>query len=211
MAASKQKKESCKLLILGDTQVGKTTLLKRLETGKFMENVKQTDFTGIPDYIERDFEVYDKTVNLQVWDTAGHERFNSVTTQYFRSVQGYILGYDITNAKTFDQGLMDWRKLLVEHSGADPKILLLGLKLDLSSERDVPKEKAEDYTRTTDVSLFYETSAKSGDNVEKAFEEFLRIIFAPETGDSQPQERERIPTVRVGQGGNKPEGSKCPC
>ena len=128
--ASQSKKESisCKLLILGDEKVGKTTLLKRLESGNFVDNLGRTDIdpstymlcsirqiairnvclirntcyfqysidvrqlffrsaAGIPDFFEREFEIDDKTIKLQVWDTAGHERFNSITTQYFRSVQ----------------------------------------------------------------------------------------------------------------------------
>lgn len=116
-------------------------------------------------------------VKAQIWDTAGQERFARVLLPtYFRKAKGVILVYDITNAKSFESLSERWMAQLHDHASSDDLAkLLVGNKSDLEASREVQPEKAEQFCQEYGMELL-ETSAKSGDNVLKAFEKLIGIV-----------------------------------
>lgn len=153
-----------KLLVLGDSSVGKSSLLLRFAENKFDPNFVLT--IGV-DFKTKVVESGGRRIKLQVWDTAGQERFRTITPAYFRSAMGVMLVYDITNAPTF-HNIRRWMQNVEEF--ADPNIvrLLVANKLDLQAQRQVSRSKGEDLAREYDIP-FIETSAKGNINVEDAF------------------------------------------
>lgn len=119
-----------KLLVLGDSAVGKSSLLMRFCESKFDSNFVIT--IGV-DFKNKVIQRWNKKVRLQVWDTAGQERFRTITPAYYRTAQGVILAYDITDEKTFDN-VKYWLKNLSEYNNDAAKILV-GNKIDLAGEK----------------------------------------------------------------------------
>ncbi|CDJ47945.1 Ethylene-responsive small GTP-binding protein, related [Eimeria brunetti] len=168
-----------KLLVLGDSSVGKSSLLLRFAENKFDPNFVLTIGLGVfvfalPDLelLRVDFktkvvECGGRRIKLQVWDTAGQERFRTITPAYFRSAMGVMLVYDITNLQTF-LNIRRWMQNVEEY--ADPSIVrvLVANKLDLQAQRQVSRSKGEDLAREYSIP-FIETSAKGNVNVEEAF------------------------------------------
>ncbi|XP_026190212.1 ras-like GTP-binding protein RYL1 [Cyclospora cayetanensis] len=153
-----------KLLVLGDSSVGKSSLLLRFAENKFDPNFVLT--IGV-DFKTKVVECGGRRIKLQVWDTAGQERFRTITPAYFRSAMGVMLVYDITNMQTF-HNIRRWMQNVEEF--ADPSIVrvLVANKLDLQQQRQVSRSKGEDLAREYAIP-FIETSAKSNINVEEAF------------------------------------------
>ena len=165
-----------KIVMLGDSGVGKTSLVARLTNPDRPLNHDISATMGI----EFDTQMLDTPqgkVKAQIWDTAGQERFARVLLPtYFRKAKGVILVYDITNAKSFESLSERWMAQLNDHSNADDLAkLLVGNKSDLESSREVSSEKAAAFCQEYNME-FLETSAKSGDNVLKAFEKLIGIV-----------------------------------
>ncbi|KAL8426856.1 hypothetical protein Efla_002464 [Eimeria flavescens] len=153
-----------KLLVLGDSSVGKSSLLLRFAENKFDPNFVLT--IGV-DFKTKVVESGGRRIKLQVWDTAGQERFRTITPAYFRSAMGVMLVYDMTNVQTFNN-IRRWMQDVEQF--ADPSIVrvLIANKLDLQAQRQVSRSKGEDLARAYDIP-FLETSAKANVNVEEAF------------------------------------------
>ncbi|CEP15562.1 hypothetical protein [Parasitella parasitica] len=113
--------------------------------------------------------VNDQPIKLQIWDTAGQESFRSITRSYYRGAAGALLVYDITRRDTFEH-LPVWLEDVRRHANPNTVIMLIGNKSDLEKNRQVSREEAEKFAEENDL-FFLETSAKSSDNVEKAFEQ----------------------------------------
>uniref|UniRef100_A0A8C7ATZ0 small monomeric GTPase n=1 Tax=Neovison vison TaxID=452646 RepID=A0A8C7ATZ0_NEOVI len=145
-----------KVMLLGDSGVGKTCLLIQFKDGAFLSGTFIAT-VGI------DFRVRWR----QIWDTAGQERFRSVTHAYYRDAQALLLLYDITNKSSFDN-IRAWLTEIHEYAQRDVVIMLLGNKADVSNERVIRSEDGETLAREYGVP-FMETSAKTGMNVELAF------------------------------------------
>jgi len=165
-----------KIVMLGDSGVGKTSLVARLTNPDRPLNHDISATMGI----EFDTQMLDTPqgkVKAQIWDTAGQERFARVLLPtYFRKAKGVILVYDITNAKSFESLSERWMAQLNDHSNADDLAkLLVGNKSDLDGSREVSQEKASAFCQEYGME-FLETSAKSGDNVLKAFEKLIGIV-----------------------------------
>mmetsp|Transcript_19748 Transcript_19748/g.55123 ORF Transcript_19748/g.55123 Transcript_19748/m.55123 type:complete len:243 (+) Transcript_19748:65-793(+) len=165
-----------KIVMLGDSGVGKTSLVARLTNPDRPLNHDISATMGI----EFDTQMLDTPqgkVKAQIWDTAGQERFARVLLPtYFRKAKGVILVYDITNAKSFESLSERWMAQLNDHSNADDLAkLLVGNKSDLESSREVTQEKAMAFCQEYGME-FLETSAKSGDNVLAAFEKLIGIV-----------------------------------
>ena len=165
-----------KIVMLGDSGVGKTSLVARLTNPDRPLNHDISATMGI----EFDTQMLDTPqgkVKAQIWDTAGQERFARVLLPtYFRKAKGVILVYDITNAKSFESLSERWMAQLNDHSNADDLAkLLVGNKSDLESSREVTSEKAQAFCQEYGME-FLETSAKSGDNVLQAFEKLIGIV-----------------------------------
>ncbi|XP_034243308.1 ras-related protein Rab-37 isoform X1 [Thrips palmi] len=168
----------CKVMLLGDSGVGKTCLLVRFQNGFFLSgNFIST--VGV-DFRNKLVTVDSVKVKLQIWDTAGQERFRSVTHAYYRDAHALLLLYDVTNKTSFDN-IRAWLGEIREYAQDDVVIMLLGNKADCS-ERVVRREDGERLAREYSVA-FMETSAKTGLNVEVAFMAVARELKSRKSGN----------------------------
>ena len=152
-----------KLLILGDSNVGKTNFIYRFIENKFSQNYMAT--TGI-DLKTSNIELNGKKIRVQLWDTAGQEKYRAITKNLFLKVQGFLTLYDITNEDSF-VNLKSWVKLIKEECGNHMPILIVGNKSDLYKVRAVEKDAAIAYAKEEKVE-YIESSSKSGDNINEA-------------------------------------------
>lgn len=167
-----------KVMLLGDSGVGKTCLLVRFRDGLFLSgNFIST--VGI-DFRNKVVNVDQTRVKLQIWDTAGQERFRSVTHAYYRDAHALLLLYDVTNKTSFDN-IRAWLGEIREYAQDDVVIMLLGNKADAGVERAVRREEGERLAREYNVA-FMETSAKSGQNVDLAFLAIARELKYRQSG-----------------------------
>lgn len=160
-----------KLLLIGDSGVGKTCVLFRFSEDAFNSTFIST--IGI-DFKIRTIDLDGKKIKLQIWDTAGQERFRTITTAYYRGAMGIMLVYDITNEKSFDN-IRNWIRNIEEHAAADVEKMVLGNKCDMNDKRQVSCDRGEGLAREYNVK-FMETSAKTSINVEEAFISLARDI-----------------------------------
>jgi len=160
-----------KLLLIGDSGVGKTCVLFRFSDDAF--NASFISTIGI-DFKIRTIELDDKKIKLQIWDTAGQERFRTITTAYYRGAMGILLVYDITSMKSFEN-IKIWIKNIEQHASEDVEKMILGNKCDMDDKRVVSKEQGEQLAKEYGV-RFMETSAKADINVEEAFMTIARAI-----------------------------------
>ncbi|GAB6025891.1 Ras-protein Rab-26 [Chamberlinius hualienensis] len=154
-----------KIMMVGDSGVGKTCFLVRFKDGTFLSgNFIST--VGI-DYRNKVVVVDETRVKLQIWDTAGQERFRSVTHAYYRDAHALLLLYDVCNKNSFDN-TRAWLGEINEYALEDVAIMLLGNKADMHQDRVIRTEDGERLAKEYNVA-FMETSAKTGMNVELAF------------------------------------------
>ncbi|CAF3242470.1 unnamed protein product [Rotaria sp. Silwood2] len=128
-----------KLLLIGDSGVGKTCVLLRFCDSAFSTTFIST--IGI-DFKIRTIELDGRKIKLQIWDTAGQERFKTITTAYYRGAMGIMLVYDITSEKSFDN-IKNWIRNIQEHASAEVERMLIGNKCDMQDKRQVTREKGE--------------------------------------------------------------------
>ncbi|MHA1713883.1 MAG: Rab family GTPase [Candidatus Ranarchaeia archaeon] len=157
-----------KVVIVGDGGIGKTALVLRYTKDTFSEDYKVTIGVQFATQIE---EIDGETVKLQIWDTAGEERFSFLMPIYYRGAQGAILVFDLTKKRTFDH-LERWLSLIRQVCGDIP-IILCGNKFDLP-ERRVTTEEAIEFAKRHNFAYF-ETSAKTGQNVKMAFNTLANV------------------------------------
>ncbi|ORX79867.1 small GTP-binding protein [Basidiobolus meristosporus CBS 931.73] len=153
-----------KLLLIGDSGVGKSCLLLRFADDTYTESYIST--IGV-DFKIRTIELEGKTIKLQIWDTAGQERFRTITSSYYRGAHGIIVVYDVTDQDTFTN-VKQWLQEIERYASEGVNKLLVGNKSDLSSKRAVEYTVAEEFAKETAIPLL-ETSAKDSTNVEQAF------------------------------------------
>lgn len=165
-----------KLLLIGDSGVGKSCLLLRF-----------ADDTYTPDYIStigvdfkiRTIELDGKTIKLQIWDTAGQERFRTITSSYYRGAHGIIIVYDVTDQESFNN-VKSWLQEIDRYATGGVMKLLVGNKADLSEKKVVEYTAAQEFAEALEIP-FLETSALSSTNVEQAFYTMTRQIKAQMT------------------------------
>ncbi|XP_004780402.1 ras-related protein Rab-13 isoform X2 [Mustela nigripes] len=191
-----------KLLLIGDSGVGKTCLIIRFAEDSFNNTYIST--IGI-DFKIRTVDVEGKKIKLQVWDTAGQERFKTITTAYYRGAMGIILVYDITDEKSFEN-IQNWMKSIKENASAGVERLLLGNKCDMEAKRKVQKERAVKLAREHGI-RFFETSAKSSTNVDEAFSSLARDILL-KSGGRRPGNSHKPPGTDL-RACDKKNTSKC--
>mmetsp|Transcript_17326 Transcript_17326/g.37541 ORF Transcript_17326/g.37541 Transcript_17326/m.37541 type:complete len:215 (+) Transcript_17326:270-914(+) len=153
-----------KLVLIGDSGVGKSCLLLRFADDAFTESYIST--IGV-DFRFRTVKMGKKTVKLQIWDTAGQERFRTITSAYYRGADGIIMVYDTTSSDSFDH-VNDWLKEVNRYASEGTCKLLVGNKSDRTADRAVTTEQAKEFADDLGVA-FLETSAKTAKNVEEAF------------------------------------------
>ncbi|WFD20072.1 ras GTPase [Malassezia caprae] len=153
-----------KLLLIGDSGVGKSCLLLRFADDTYTESYIST--IGV-DFKIRTIELEGKTVKLQIWDTAGQERFRTITSSYYRGAHGIIVVYDVTDEATF-ANVKQWLQEIERYACEGVNKLLVGNKADLTSSKVVDFESAKKFADELGIPVL-ETSAKDATNVEQAF------------------------------------------
>ena len=210
-----------KLLLIGNSSVGKSSLLFR-----FVENVWDDNFVptiGVDFVIQKilifnkfliqklkTLEVNGKKVKLQIWDTAGQERFKNITASYYRGGNGVLVVYDITDRDSFEN-LNSWLIEIEKNANKNVYKLLIGNKCDLEDKRKVTYQEGKDFA-TSNGMQFIETSAKADTKVKEAFELLTQeIIKASITKDKGMEKKDK--TVHLSSGGSdlntKPKGGCC--
>jgi len=153
-----------KLLLIGDSGVGKSCLLLRFADKTYTDSYIST--IGV-DFKIRTIELEGKTIKLQIWDTAGQERFRTITSSYYRGAHGIIVVYDVTDKESFDH-VKQWLNEIERYASVEVQKLLVGNKCDLVSKKDVQTETAQAFADKLEIP-FLETSAKAATRVEDAF------------------------------------------
>eukprot|EP01116_Phalansterium_solitarium_P001223 TRINITY_DN1099_c0_g1_i1.p2 TRINITY_DN1099_c0_g1~~TRINITY_DN1099_c0_g1_i1.p2 ORF type:complete len:197 (+),score=90.69 TRINITY_DN1099_c0_g1_i1:108-698(+) len=154
----------CKVTLVGEANVGKTSLLFQLVDGTF----GQTQTTTGLDYKEKSVVINDEPATLQVWDTAGQERFRTMTSTYYRGAHAVVIVYDVTERSTFND-LKGWLDQIRRYGVENVVKILIGNKSDLDGQRQVQTSEGQAFAAANGL-LFFETSAKSGANVAAAFD-----------------------------------------
>merc|ERR1711937_421070 len=168
-----------KLVLLGDSAVGKSSLVLRFVRGQFFEYQESTIGAA---FLTQTVALNDTTVKFEIWDTAGQERYHSLAPMYYRGAAAAIVVYDITNRDTF-QRAKQWVKELQRQGNPNIVIALAGNKSDLNSKRKVEPEEAESYASDNGI-FFMETSAKTATNVNELF-----VAIARKLPKNTPQPR----------------------
>ncbi|CAN6346550.1 unnamed protein product, partial [Urochloa humidicola] len=196
-----------KLLLIGDSGVGKSCLLLRFSDGSFTTSFITT--IGI-DFKIRTIELDGKRIKLQIWDTAGQERFRTITTAYYRGAMGILLVYDVTDESSFNN-IRNWIRNIEQHASDNVNKILVGNKADMDeSKRAVPTAKGQALADEYGIK-FFETSAKTNLNVEQVFFSIAHDIKQrlAET-DSKPEDK-AIKINKPDQGSEPPAGQKSAC
>ncbi|KAK4271651.1 hypothetical protein QN277_020312 [Acacia crassicarpa] len=187
-----------KVVLIGDSGVGKSNLLSRFTKNEFSHGSKST--IGV-EFATRSISVEDKVVKAQIWDTAGQERYRAITSAYYRGAVGALIVYDMTRRVTYES-VERWLKELRGHTDTNIVVMLVGNKSDLCHLRAVSVEEATEFAERENT-FFMETSAQEAINVENAFTEVLSQIYsvvskkALEIGDD-PSALPKGQTINVG-------------
>ncbi|CAL1595555.1 unnamed protein product [Knipowitschia caucasica] len=163
-----------KIILVGDSNVGKTCVVQSFKSGIFIE--KQQNTIGV-DFTVRTLDIDGKKVKLQVWDTAGQERFRTITQSYYRSAHGAMVTYDITRRSTFES-VCHWIREVEQYGAASVIVILIGNKSDLHTNRQVLFEDACTLAEKHGALAALETSAKAAQNIEAAFVLMARELMA---------------------------------
>eukprot|EP01113_Clastostelium_recurvatum_P016780 TRINITY_DN196_c0_g1_i1.p1 TRINITY_DN196_c0_g1~~TRINITY_DN196_c0_g1_i1.p1 ORF type:complete len:211 (-),score=56.06 TRINITY_DN196_c0_g1_i1:391-1023(-) len=190
-----------KLVLLGESAVGKSSLVLRFVKGQFLDYQESTIGAA---FLTQTVCLNDTTVKFEIWDTAGQERYHSLAPMYYRGAQAAIVVYDITNYDSFDRA-KKWVKELQRQGNPNIVIALAGNKLDLASKRKIEVEEAQAYAEENGI-LFMETSAKTAANVNELFVAIAKKL--PKTPAPARPGSTRVNLAPVEADPSKPSGSK---
>ena len=202
-----------KLVLLGESSVGKSSLVLRFVKGQFHEFQESTIGAA---FLTQTVQIDDTTVKFEIWDTAGQERYHSLAPMYYRGAQAAIVVYDITNKETF-QKAQTWIKELQRQASPNIVIALAGNKLDLAGKRVVSYEEAKAYADECSL-LFMETSAKTAANVMDIFTSIAKKLPKSDANEGGAGASNRSGgnsrnngAVNVGRDQNANQASSNPC
>ena len=155
-----------KLILIGSSGVGKTSILQR-----YIQKIFNDDYTctiGV-DFFMKSMKIDDKLIKLQLWDTAGTEKFKSITTGYYRGANAAFIVFDLTSRKSFES-VSEWIENYYKYSNPDYErhVILIGNKSDLKNERIITENEIDDFVKLNKIKYF-ETSAKNGENIDESF------------------------------------------
>eukprot|EP00730_Choanoeca_flexa_P018478 TRINITY_DN8987_c0_g1_i2.p2 TRINITY_DN8987_c0_g1~~TRINITY_DN8987_c0_g1_i2.p2 ORF type:complete len:205 (+),score=51.50 TRINITY_DN8987_c0_g1_i2:203-817(+) len=188
-----------KLVLLGESAVGKSSLVLRFVKGQFHEYQESTIGAA---FLTQTVNVDDVTVKFEIWDTAGQERYHSLAPMYYRGAQAAIVVYDVTNTDTFGRA-KNWVKELQRQANPNIVIALAGNKADLAAKRQVNTDEAAQYAEENGL-LFMETSAKTAMNVNEIF-----MAIAKKLPKNQGRREEGGINMRKDQAQTKSGGGCC--
>ena len=196
--------EKCQLLIVGDSYVGKTSILSRYANGTFNENYLST--LGLDSY-SKDETINGKTIRVNVWDTAGQERYKALTKGFFRNAQGIMVVFDVTNQETFEN-VKYWIESIKTNIGSEIEktpIIIIGNKID--SEREFEKDVAVKFCKEANYP-YYETSAKTGENIDSTIIDLVKLVLNCNS-DNKNNNNENIKIKAEEHKNNKKSGCSC--
>jgi len=170
-----------KVILIGDSGVGKSSVLLKYTTNEFMQLSSST--VGL-EFASKNVEIDNETIiKLQIWDTAGQESYKSIVRSFYKHAKAVFLVYQVNRKDTFES-LKSWMHEIRENSCEDIVVVLMGNQCDLVKERQVTYEEGEQFMRENGVHFFFETSALDGSNIEKAFTEAAKLLFLNFLGDA---------------------------
>ncbi|WVN85362.1 uncharacterized protein L203_100507 [Cryptococcus depauperatus CBS 7841] len=176
-----------KLLLIGNSSVGKSSLLLRFTDDEFLSDEETIATIGV-DFKLKCIELDGKKYRLSIWDTAGQERFRTLTASYYRGAQGVILVYDVSSRQSFEE-LLKWVKEVDTYCDEAISKVIIGNKVDKEFSRQVSFSEGQEFAQRMDA-LFVECSAKTSVRVGDAFEELVRRILA--TSSLLPKDNDRL-------------------
>jgi len=191
-----------KLLLIGDSSVGKTSVLLRYVDDAFNSDFQTT--IGV-DFKLAELTRKDKLLKLQLWDTAGQDRFRNIVASYYRGANGIILVYDVTNAESF-HNIPKWLDESSSYLNKSVPKLLIGNKVDLSSQRQVATADAQEFANQHGMQ-FLETSAKTAKNIRASFEVMADSML--EQAGSAPPVLKKPEVVKISEGTSVRQGYCC--
>ncbi len=197
-----------KVVLVGDSGVGKTNIMSKYLKNQFREDSKAT--VGV-EFGSKQFTVENHQIKAQIWDTAGQERYKAITSAYYKGAKGAFVVYDITRKNTFET-VNKWVSDI--SAAADKKItlILIGNKNDLEDQRQVTKEMGEEKAKELGLA-FMETSACSGENLDKAFQLMINEIYKKSKEDIMGEGEENIvqqgKDITLDKTKGKPTKKKC--
>ena len=161
-----------KVVLVGDSFVGKTNIMSKYIKNEFHEDSKAT--VGV-EFGSKQFTIEGHLIKAQIWDTAGQERYKAITSAYYKGAKGAFIVYDITRKQSFES-VEKWVNDVTAIADKKITIILIGNKSDLEDQRQVTKEQGQDKASKLEIA-FLETSAFSGENLDKAFDMMLNEIY----------------------------------
>ena len=161
-----------KIIIVGDSGVGKTNLLKRFVHNNYDEETKAT--VGV-EFFSNSYYINDKLFKIELWDTAGQERYKSITSAYYRGASGAIIVYDVTSKSSF-KNVDKWFHEILEYGSKNIKIMMIGNKIDLKENIEISTEMSKDKAVELSIPVM-EASAKKASNVKEAFYLLIKEIY----------------------------------
>jgi small GTP-binding protein len=184
-----------KIILVGDSSVGKSNLVTRWYNDEFSLESKAT--IGL-ELLVKNVTVHNKVCNAQIWDTAGQERFKSLTSSYYRGCHGAILVFDITSYNSFIS-VANWLEEVRKVAPQETAIILVANKVDLANLREVSTEEGQLFAQKNDL-LYIETSALHSTNVEKAFVTLIEEIFnrLPKVENKEIEQMSHGLSVKIG-------------
>eukprot|EP00918_Siedleckia_nematoides_P063740 GHVU01138688.1.p1 GENE.GHVU01138688.1~~GHVU01138688.1.p1 ORF type:complete len:212 (-),score=36.97 GHVU01138688.1:255-890(-) len=197
-----------KIIILGDSGVGKTSLMNQYVNKKFSNQYRAT--IGA-DFMSKELNVDDTHVTLQIWDTAGQERFQSLGVAFYRGAECCVLVFDLTNPKSLES-LESWRKeFLGQASPRDPDnfpFVVIGNKVDMEAERKVSNARAVAWCQAYNIP-FFEASARNAIKVDEAFEEIARKALQQERSENQAYQPQTLTLTQQPTAPPPSQGCQC--
>ena len=161
-----------KILLIGDLGVGKSCVILRYVEGDFPGNIMSS--IGV-DFKTKQIELDDRLIKMQIWDTAGHEKFRTITTSYYKSAHAIIILYDITQKASFDH-IRNWITEIDKFGKQGVLKVIVGNKLDMENNRKITKEAAENLALKYGIKL-WEVSAKDNTNIEEMFLDTIKTLL----------------------------------
>ena len=161
-----------KIIVVGDSGVGKTNLINRFASDKFDTNSKST--IGV-EFVYKTLKINKEIIKVEVWDTAGEERYRSITSSYYKGANGAIIVYDLTDEESF-KNVESWMNEVIKKGKQNMQFLLVGNKKDLINDRVVSEQKGIDKAKELNINLF-EASALEKNNVNEAFNFLIKEIY----------------------------------